>query len=140
MISLCRYAAHEFAAKASCGVLRQAWRPLWSAAIKTSGCKVTPERSQLLKGASHAEWYATAHETQRGEAHWGLQSCTSEEEAVDKLPCGHAVQKTGERVDGELFKRADTAAIEAASVNRSVHQLLTWTQQWPGNRVYSPEC
>jgi hypothetical protein len=76
------------------------------------------------------EWYATAHETQRGEAHWGLHSCTSEEEAlgfaVGKLPCGHAVQKVGERVDGELFKRANTAAIEAASVNRRVHQLLTW--------------
>jgi hypothetical protein len=80
------------------------------------------------------EWYvifdATAHETQRGEAHWGLHSCTREEEAlgsaVGKLHCGPAVQKIGERVGGELFKRANTAAIEAASVNRRVHQLLTW--------------
>jgi hypothetical protein len=76
------------------------------------------------------EWYATAHETQRGEAHWGFHSCTSEEEAlgfaVGKLGCGQAVQEIGERVDGELFKRADTAAIEAVSVNRRVHQLLIW--------------
>lgn len=45
---------------------------------------------------------------------------------VGKLRCGHAVQKIGERVHGELFRRADAAAIEAASVNRRVHQLVTW--------------
>jgi hypothetical protein len=77
------------------------------------------------------EWYvifdATAHKTQRAA---GLHSYTSEEEAlgfaVGKLRCGHAVQEIGERVGGELFKRADAAAIEAASVNRRVHQLPTW--------------
>jgi hypothetical protein len=45
------------------------------------------------------EWYATAHETQRGEAYWGLHAGTSEEEAlgiaIDKLCCGHAVQEIG---------------------------------------------
>jgi hypothetical protein len=79
------------------------------------------------------EWYvifdATAHETQRVEP-TGFRSCTSEEEALGfaagKLRCGNAVQEIGERTDCELFKRADTSAIEAALVNRRVQQLLTW--------------
>ena len=33
------------------GVIRQAWRPLWFAAITTCGCEVTPVRSQLLREA-----------------------------------------------------------------------------------------
>jgi hypothetical protein len=71
------------------------------------------------------EWYATAHETQRGEVQWGLRSCISEKEAVGKRSCGYTVQEIGERVDGKLFKRADTTAIEAASVIQRV-RLLTW--------------
>jgi len=71
----------------------------------------------------------------RGEAHWSLHSCTSDEEAlgfaVGKLRCGHAVQEIGEHGDGELLKRVDTGAIQAASVNRRLHQLLTWAYQWP---------
>ena len=55
---------------------------------------------------------------------------TSEEDAlgiaIDKPCCGHAVQEIGERIDGELFKRADAVAIEAASVHWRVNQLLTW--------------
>jgi transcriptional regulator with XRE-family HTH domain len=46
------------------------------------------------------EWYATAQETQRGEVHWGLRSCTSEKEAlgfaVGKRRCGYTVQVIGE--------------------------------------------
>jgi hypothetical protein len=79
------------------------------------------------------EWYmifdATAHKNPEGEPA-GVHLYTSEKEAlgfaVGKLHCGHAVQEIGERVDGELFKRADNAAIEAASVNRRVHQSLAW--------------
>jgi len=79
-----------------------------------------------------AEWYvifdATAHKNPEGEPA-GVHLCTSEKEAlgfaVGKLHCGHAGQENGERVDGELFKRADTVAIESASVNRRMHQLLT---------------
>ena len=78
------------------------------------------------------EWYVifdpTAHKNPEGEPP-GVHLCTSEKEAlgfaVGEPHCGHAVQEIGERVDGELFKRADNAAIEAASVNRRVHQLLT---------------
>ena len=81
------------------------------------------------------EWHATARETERAEVHWGLHSCTREEEAlgfaVGKLRCGHAVQEIGEHGDGELLKRVDTGAIQAASANRHLHQLLTWAQQWP---------
>jgi|GEM_PF-5471682 len=65
-----------------------------------------------------------------GESRWGLHSCTSEKEAlgfaVRKLHCGHAVQEISERADSELFKRADTAAIEATSINRRVRQPLAW--------------
>jgi hypothetical protein len=85
------------------------------------------------------EWYvifdATADETQRSEP-TGFRSCTSEEEALGfaagKLRCGNAVQEIGQRADCELFMSADTAAIEAASVNRRVQQLLTCAWQWPG--------
>jgi hypothetical protein len=87
----------------SCGVFRQAWRPLLLAAIMKCGC---------------------------GESRWGLHSCTSEKEAlgfaVRKLRCGHAVQEISERADSELFKRADTAAIEETSINRRVRQPLVW--------------
>jgi hypothetical protein len=93
----------------SCGVLRQAWRPLLLAAIMTCGCS---------------------------ESRWGLHSCTSEKEAlgfaVRKLRCGHAVQEISERADSELFKRADTAAIESdidKSANASASGLGI---AWPG--------
>jgi hypothetical protein len=66
---------------------------------------------------------ATAHKNPKGEPA-GVHLCTIEKEALG-FAVVHAVQEIGERVDGELFKRADTAAIEAASVNRRVHQLLT---------------
>jgi len=60
---------------------------------------------------------------------------TSEKEplgfAVRKLRYGHAVQEIRERADSKLYDRADTAAIEAKSVNRRVHQPLTWAYQWP---------
>jgi hypothetical protein len=60
---------------------------------------------------------ATAHKNPEGEPA-GVHLCTSEKEAlgfaVGKLHCGHAVQEIRERGDSELFKRADTAAIEAA--------------------------
>jgi hypothetical protein len=113
------------------GVIRQAWRPLWFAAITTCGCEVTPVRSQPFKGALPCpNGTRLRTETERAEAHWGLHSCTREEEAlgfaVGKLRCGHAVQEIGEHGDGELLKRVDTGAIQAASVNRRLHQLLTW--------------
>ena len=69
------------------------------------------------------------------ESRWGLHSRTSEKEplgfAVRKLRYGHAVQEIRERADSKLYDRADTAAIEAKSVNRRVHQPLTWAYQWP---------
>jgi hypothetical protein len=69
-----------------------------------------------------------------GASRSGLHSCTSEKEAlgfaVRKLRCGHAVQEISERAGSKLYDRADTAAIEATSANRRVHQPLTWAYQW----------
>ena len=48
--------------------------------------------------------------------HWALRSAR----------CGHAVQEIGEHGDDELLKKVDTGIIQAASVNRRLHQLLTW--------------
>jgi hypothetical protein len=60
------------------------------------------------------------------EFRWGFPLRTSEKEAlgfaVRKLTCGHAVQEINECAESKLFERADTAAIEAISVNRRVHQ------------------
>ena len=113
------------------GVIRQAWRPLWFAAITTCACEVTPVRSQLFKGALPCPNGTRLRTKPRGLKPTGVfTSCTREEEAlgfaVGKLRCGHAVQEIGEQGDGELLKRVDTGAIQAASVNRRLHQFLTW--------------
>jgi hypothetical protein len=104
-VSLGRYATREFAAKAAAAYFAK----LLLAAIMKCGCC---------------------------ESRRGLHSCTSEKEAlgfaVCKLRCGHAVQEISERAGSKLFDRADTAAIEATSVNRRVRQPLTWAYQWPG--------
>src|SRR5258708_5543528 len=55
------------------GVICQAWRPLWFAAITTCGCEVTPVRSQPFKGALPCpNGTRLRTETERAEAHWGL--------------------------------------------------------------------
>jgi hypothetical protein len=56
---------------------------------------------------------ATALETQRGEAIGVFTHAPARKKhsaLVGKLRCGHAVQKIGEPVHGELFRRADATA------------------------------
>ena len=98
----------------SCSVLRQAWRPLLSAAITTCGCEVTPERAQPLTGALQCRNGARLRAKPRGVNPAGSLLMHQRERSTrlcgPQAPLRARCPRNSERAETELFKRADTAA------------------------------